>query len=208
MSKSPLNDEIDRLTRELTTRGNRAVALHSAACAERIYDFYTAYAAREGKGEPQSVRAALDSVWDFLGQGSASGQLAAWLPLLQEAVPFADDCNSVECLLAPYPCMCVDAAVRYCLDDTSVRPGLEYALEGLRALQCHHQTGYIDLGTGPEADALEATLLESPIIRSELEREEQDLRDIQRADQITAELVDAIRNRAVTNRLTLSHYVN
>ena len=206
MPTPPVNIEIDRLTERINRLAHRSIATHAAACGERLIEMYLAYARKDNGGRSDVVRNALDAAWGHLDRHvNDVWKLSAAIEALEVAIPHGDDCESVECVLALYPCICIDTALRYCLDDSSVGPvAVEYAIEGLRKLWSHLETGYIDLGSGPQADAFEATLIDAPVVRDELKRQEEDLRVLESTPALTASVVKEIRRRAVANRLDVA----
>ena len=206
MFRSRLDQEIDRLTESLERCGNKAIALHSAACGERLINIYFAFVRKENRGSKEIVRKALDTAWLCLeGTITDRDSLIAYISYLEAATPHADDCKSVECLLAPYVCVCIDTSIRYCMDDDSVGPvAIEYSFLALRSLECYRKTGFVDLGSGLEAERFEERLIGFETIRNELAMQQKDLSDIQDASAISKDLVNRIKRRAKANRLVIS----
>lgn len=176
-----------------------AAAAFFCACAERFLPLYDDFVKIERWGNPTLLRQSLDAAWSSILGGSATG-LGASAEQVLEATPHADDFDSIETTFAQGAADLVAAAAAAAggvIDADS----LYAAFETLRTAATFAQTGYLDLGDSPEAEAFEATLGEHPLIKAELAHEEEDLATVS-AGSIDRQQIEHLRARSEANRWT------
>ena len=197
-----LDFEIKRIEAQLSTMAPTSVGLFSCSAAERLLPLYQAFASENGWGDYAKLRSILDALWDYNGgKCNSNPPFGLWLEEILKATPHADDFDSLLITSAQDTCICLDLAVRWTgsIEKDRSYAMTEYSLEGWRQLICYRETGYIDLGSGPEAAAFELQLLEHPFISAELARQHEDIATLQSQEEIS-QFVATLKDRARQHR--------
>jgi len=186
----PLAEYDLALKAALVTLPERTQAAFAAACAERLYPAYAAFARASGRDDGGLVRQALDLAW----QGAKLG-----------VVPEADASGLVERCVALIPDAEAEDAIPAHADDgiasaayaLQAAAGLDPRAAGWAAqrvtdaLDDFVRSNDVD-GTLPDAEQL---VWEHPLVRAEISRREDDLRRLSSASDWPA-AVDGVRASA------------
>lgn len=166
-------EEIESSLRRLPPK---AAGIFSCCVSERLSEIYSVFVAKEKWGNPRLVRETLDLAWAFLKGTEIRDRLNATLSNIESGTPHAEKFSSVEGVCAQNLCIAVDITVRLCLEEPGTQPlASEYGFEALKAAICNKEIGFIDLGSGPDAQQFELRLINHPMIARELELQLSDL---------------------------------
>ena len=184
----------------------REAMVFSGCSAERLIGLYSEFESSEGKGDSSLLRNALDADWAAAMSGNAgAAALDSFPEPLIEAAPNADDFGTLESSLAELACSSVYSAVLVALGERefalwSVHHGLDVA----RMCASLEQTGYLDLGSGPEAKKFEKWLATDDRVLREIALQAADLDEIERSNSTAEDL----RERAQRKRWELRALVH
>lgn len=205
MDMETLDATTDGLTSRLRLLSAKSVAVFSACVSERLSDFHHAFALKHGLKDKSVVRNALDAVWQFLTSDRDGQTLRSHLAEVERSTPSSEDYDSVESVLAQNLCIAVDSTIRWCLAEQNIDPVAgEFGIEALRSAVSHVETGFIDVGSGPESHDFLAKLVSHPVISNEIELERSDLPALESNPSQEAELILQLKRSAESNRIDTS----
>lgn len=190
--------DIELLSESLRPLANKHVAMVFAAAAERLIPLYEAFASEFGWGNPVELRGCLTAAWN---SGSGSAAVAALpagaLGIVAEAIPDADDFDNLKVTLAQDACICLDAALKFLVDDRTKRTSwIEYNLEAVKTAVCWDLTGYLDVGDSLDDAAFYVQLGEDPRYQREVARIKRDIDVVTLSTMTERARVDLVRRRA------------
>jgi len=88
---------------------------------------------------------------------------------LEKITPHGDDFDSPDSTFAQDSVACVDAALVALSSRWKTAPAVvEFAIEPVQIAVCQKETGFEDLGTGPEAEAWENAVVDNPKLKDDL----------------------------------------
>jgi uncharacterized protein YjaG (DUF416 family) len=205
VSESPLEERKEAIIEGLRAVDRHRVAIFSASVAERFVALYLPFQDGSGRGDHFALEQALDVTWTFLFEGGVSPEaLRGHLSQVEELTPHAEDFDQLATTLAQDACICVDSAIRWCLEDERDRYPhvVEYSFEALSAFVCHEKTGLLQLGDSEEGEAFEQALIHDSRVQQELRFQHQDLEDLLQGDR-RAGLAQRLRKGSKMNCWTV-----
>jgi hypothetical protein len=124
---------------------------------------------------------------------------------IERATPATPQYRTLESLLAQNVCIAVDAAIRTCLGQGDMASlASQFCFEALAAAVSHKETGFIDLGSGPQQREFESRLPTHPTVRAEIERQRSDFAELAEDAIPDEHLILRLRQSAINSRIVLT----
>lgn len=197
-----LDQAVAEIEAQIAALAPQAVAVFFSCCAERLAPFYEHFTQLCKWGDAARFRSILDSVWQTFGQHPPSEAVGQeWLAQLDRFVPHADDFPNFEVTLAQDACICLDLAIRWAtgVEYDRTTAAVEYAFEARRVIVCVRETGYLDLGSGPEGDEFFDHVVDDPLVAAEFEHQRADIATLQGADDL-GKVAPVLRSRCWSHK--------
>jgi uncharacterized protein YjaG (DUF416 family) len=174
----------------------------AAACAERQVSSYARFNALTKEGDPASITAALDSIWDDLtGKVALEELLKQHLERSMSLIPGSDGGGFAAIRAAAEDAV---AAVVYTLRARLTSCSQEAAWAARRAYEAIDHHILSRLNTSVITPDIEQFVVANPLIQAELQRQDLDLSELTKLTRSKADVVPTIvklRNRAKKDAL-------
>lgn len=188
-----------QMREQLQQLAPRARIAFAAACAERLMPSYTVYGGLHGVGNPQTLRSALDNVWQVARGETVSLDSAKVFDDCAALVPGDDEAENEGVEAAEDAA----AAVVYAISVTKVFDAQDVLSCARRVYEALDT--YVSNALGVEG---EVALLAHPLIQNEFARQRRDLEELAQAGSDVSTAADRLRIRAVSEGRHLFNYVN
>lgn len=171
----------------------------AAACAERLYLAYVRYVAESGRGEPQTVRSALDRVWEAAERDRGVRDSDALVGRLTLLVPDSDVDEWSQ--WADYGEDAVAATI-HALNATHSADPASARAAAHRCIAAVDSAAQVRLDATFDAGDL-IRLREDEFVQAELARQARDLEDLGAISAHDPKLVEQVRTRSRIDTATL-----
>jgi hypothetical protein len=170
---------------------------------------YAQFSERNHWGDALVLREALDIALGYaVGESNLHGKAGPILMSIAAIIPSEEEFEVPESTFAMDAAICVDAAIRAADPEYKVEPAwIEYALNPVITVLCEQQTGYLDLGSSPEADVWQADALRNPELKGAFEALDEMVEILSSIDRpVSTELLEILKTlacRLVPRRLSI-----
>jgi hypothetical protein len=195
-----LDVALSRLQSKVESLSRRKNAALFGCIGTGLMPLYTQFSERYHWGSPSVLSDALESSLGFaLGKSVHNNVPKDVLIAISRITPSEEEFEVPESTFAMDVAICADAAVRSTDADSTFDPAwIEYALNPVTTIVCEKHTGYLDLGSSPEADFWRSNALKDPDLKHAYEAAEEMIGLLSDAEIALSEgLIDKLKKLAL-----------
>ena len=166
-----IDEGLDLLSQRVARLSRPKLAAFFGSIGGAMLPIYVRFSESHDWGDVAVLRAALDAAFEYAtGESGVRGNGESILESIAQITPNEKEFEVPESTFAMDAAICVDAAVRASDSEHNIEPAwVEYALDPAITTLCEEQTGYLDLGSSPQADAWRREALKNRRLRDAFE---------------------------------------